>query len=254
MLLRICLVVAIIAGLAVAVVSQFPVSDRIQMIADERTKNADERDFERAEKLKAQKLARDTQAELERTEGQLASTRAELETMMARNDENERRANSLAMELDRVRRNLQEAQLELASWRSIGLPVSAIKGVIEDLKNARERIEVIEQENEIFLRRNFALEDELKFLKGGEYRPPELPEGLRGNVVAVDPKYDFVVVNVGEEHGVVNRGELLVNREGRLVGKLTIVDVQGNRSIANVVPGWGDGDVMEGDLVVSSRP
>ncbi|HVR34399.1 MAG TPA: hypothetical protein VMS21_00955 [Methylomirabilota bacterium] len=235
-------------------VSQFPVSDRIKMIADERTKNANDRDFERAEKQQAQRLARETQAELERTEADLASTRAELETMVARNDENERRANSLAMELDRVRRNLQEAQLELASWRSIGLPVSSIKGVIEDLKNARERIEAIEQENEILLRRNFALKDELEFLTSDQYRPPELPEGLRGNVVAVDPKYDFVVVNVGEEHGVVDRGELLVNREGRLVGKLTIVDAQGNTSIANVVPGWGDGDVMEGDLVVPSRP
>jgi hypothetical protein len=254
MLLRICLIVAIIAGLAVAVVSQFPVSDRVQMIADERTRNANDRDFEKAEKVKAQTLASATQAELERTQGELASTRTQLESMIARNEENERRANSLAMELDRVRRNLQEAQLELASWRSIGLPVSAIKGVIEDLKNARERIEAIEQENEILLRNNFALKDELAFLKSDQYRPPELPEGLRGNVVAVDPKYDFVVVNVGEEHGVVNRGELLVNREGRLVGKLTIVDAQGNTSIANLVPGWGNGDVMEGDLVVPSRP
>jgi hypothetical protein len=63
-----------------------------------------------------------------------------------------------------------------------------------------------------------------------------------------------VVLNVGGDQGALEAGELLVNRNGRLVGKVKITSVQKDRSVANVVPGWLLGEILEGDLVVPAHP
>ena len=65
-----------------------------------------------------------------------------------------------------------------------------------------------------------------------------LPAGLKGKVLVADPKWNFVVLNVGEDQGVLERGELLVNRNGKLVAKVVVRSVQKDRCIANVLPGW----------------
>jgi hypothetical protein len=83
----------------------------------------------------------------------------------------------------------------------------------------------------------------------GEVLKVELPAGLRGRVLAVDPKFEFVVLDIGEVDGVLEQGEMLVNRSGKLVAKVRIMSVQPNRSIANVLLDWKQADIMEGDAV-----
>jgi hypothetical protein len=70
----------------------------------------------------------------------------------------------------------------------------------------------------------------------------------------VDPKWGFVVVNVGETQGAVEAGELLVSRQGKLVAKVVLRSVEKNRSIANIVPGWKLGQPIEGDEVTPAHP
>ena len=59
-----------------------------------------------------------------------------------------------------------------------------------------------------------------------------------------------MVLNVGERHGALENGVMLVNRNGRLVAKVQIRSLQPDRCIANVLPNWKLGDVMEGDQVI----
>jgi len=59
-----------------------------------------------------------------------------------------------------------------------------------------------------------------------------------------------VVLDIGEKNGVVANGVMLVSRESRLVGKIKIMNVLPDRCIANILPGWKRGEVMEGDLVI----
>ena len=77
---------------------------------------------------------------------------------------------------------------------------------------------------------------------------------LKGKVLATDPKWDFVVLNVGEDQGVLENGELLVNRNGKLVAKVRVRTVEKTRCIANIVPGWKIGEVLEGDSVLPVQP
>jgi hypothetical protein len=82
----------------------------------------------------------------------------------------------------------------------------------------------------------------------------KLRADLHGKILVVDPKWDFVVLDIGEDQGVIPAGELLVSRDGRLVAKVVVRSVQKDRCIANIIPGWKLGDMIEGDEVSPAHP
>ncbi len=59
---------------------------------------------------------------------------------------------------------------------------------------------------------------------------------LNARIVAVNADWGFVVVNAGKTVGITDATKLLVTRGGQTVGKLNIVSVQGDRTVANIVP------------------
>ncbi len=124
-----------------------------------------------------------------------------------------------------------------------------VKAVIAELKTTKEERDAVQGENKLLSKKNQQLENKLASLLNPE-EAVALPEGLKGNIIAVDPKYDFVVLDIGEEKGVLERGEMLVNRNGKLVGKIRIAAVLPGQSIANVLPEWKRDDVIEGDQVL----
>ncbi len=248
MLIKICLAVAIAAGLFAAGLSFVKVKEKIITIMAER-------DSERTQKEAAQKELAETKTkldtttkELTKTKEALTTTKDNLEKETAKATAQEKRANTLAEELTKTKQDRDDAQADLAAWKALGIPVNQIKKLIADLKETQDKLEALTAEKKILEREFVRTQNELaKYLP--DYRPPRLPENLNGKILVVDPKWDFVVLNVGGKQGVKEDGELLVNRAGRLVAKLKIKSVQEDRSIANVMPGWKLGDVMEGDQV-----
>ena len=91
-----------------------------------------------------------------------------------------------------------------------------------------------------------------KYIGPEEY--VKLRADLHGKILVVDPKWDFVVLNVGEDQGVISAGELLVSRQGKLIAKVIVRSVQKDRCIANLVPGWKIGEMTEGDDVSPAHP
>ena len=77
-----------------------------------------------------------------------------------------------------------------------------------------------------------------------------LPQNLHGTVTAVDAQFDFVVLDIGESQGAREHGELLVSRGEKLIGKLRILDVKKDHSIANILPDWKQEEIQTGDLVI----
>lgn len=59
---------------------------------------------------------------------------------------------------------------------------------------------------------------------------------LVARVVAVNNAWGFVVIDAGQSSGINEATKLLVTRGSQTVGKLSIVSVQGNRTVANIVP------------------
>jgi len=164
-----------------------------------------------------------------------------------------KRANQLNDDLIKTKQDRDDARAELAAWAALGIPVNQVKDVIAEAKRLQTQTEAQEEEIKTLMRVNQGLTHKLAKLIQEDYHVP-LPAKLRGTILVADPKWDFVVLNVGQDQGVLEDGELLVNRNGRLVAKVRVRSVQKDRCIANVMPGWKLGDVVEGDLVIPAYP
>ncbi len=76
--------------------------------------------------------------------------------------------------------------------------------------------------------------------------------GIRGTVLAVNMAYNFVVLNLGGRQGVVPNAEMLVLRDGTLIGKIRISSVEPSTAIGDVLSGTLQRgvQVQPGDIVV----
>jgi hypothetical protein len=59
--------------------------------------------------------------------------------------------------------------------------------------------------------------------------------GLRGTILAVNQAYNFVVLNLGTRHGVESNAEMLVLRDGALIGKIRISSVEPGTAIGDII-------------------
>jgi septal ring factor EnvC (AmiA/AmiB activator) len=76
--------------------------------------------------------------------------------------------------------------------------------------------------------------------------------GLRGQVLAVDRNWNFVVLNLGNRNGVVSNATLIVQRGASMVGRVRITSVEPSQSIADIIPNTVPAgvSVQPGDTVV----
>jgi predicted RNase H-like nuclease (RuvC/YqgF family) len=251
MLIRISLIVAIVAGLATAIIGFTELKSRLATTIQARDQFEQERDQERTAHNKTKKTLKDTEATLEKTTKDLADTTAQRDALQSEKDQLTQanlRLTQIGKELKESRDSLQQ---ELNQWASIGNTVNQVRAIIAERKKLTEERDAFVAENKVLLKKNGSLQEKIDGILG-KNRPVILPEGLRGEVVAVDPKFDFVVLNIGGDAGVKERGELLVNRNGQLIAKLRVSSVSPTHSIANILPEWtkGTDGVMEGDKVL----
>jgi hypothetical protein len=211
-------------------------------------------------RTKAESELASTRKDLTKTTAELKQTKAELEATAAAKEKAEadvaaqtKRAEKLTDDLNKTRQERDNAQSDLAAFKATGLTPEQILGMNKEFKSLQDNLTVSESENKILMQKLRKVETELARYVDPE-KPVFLPASLKGKVLVADPKWNFVVLNVGENQGVLEYGELLVNRNGRLVAKVVVRSVQKDRSIANVLPGWELGEVMEGDLVIPAHP
>ena len=76
-----------------------------------------------------------------------------------------------------------------------------------------------------------------------------LPKGLHGTVVVVNKDWNFVILDLGSNDGLVPNAEMLVHRGDKLIGKVLISGVTRDLSIADINAEWVQGQVKEGDFV-----
>jgi hypothetical protein len=253
MLMRISLIVAIIAGLAIGGLNFVLVKDKVTQLADDRDKEKGLKETALADLSKTRNDLQKTTAELNTTKQNLEATTAERDRAVAEASSEKKRADTVTVERDKARKERDDAQAELAAYRGTDLKPEEIIAIKGQYKKLQADLDATIQETKILGRKIVALTNELAIYKTPDYVVP-LPPGLHGKILVADPKWNFVVLNVGQDQGVLEHGELLVNRNGRLVAKVKVRSVQKDRSIANVLPGWQLGEVMEGDQVIPAHP
>lgn len=183
-----------------------------------------------------------TASELETRSKDLESTKTQLEEAATAAANNKKRADSLDAQLAKTTKEKNDAQATLAQWDALGMKPGQVIEIRAQLKETVEARNALAEEKNIFLKRITSLTNRL-----AKYEAPDqkviLPAGLKGRILEVGPQQDFVLLDFGDNKGALERGELLVRRGDKLVGKVSIVKVQANTSIANVIPTWKQGDV-----------
>jgi hypothetical protein len=253
MLIRISLILAIVAALAAGALNVVVVKDKINTLITDR-------DTQRDGRISAENERDKTKKELAKTQNDLAQTKQDLSDSQAAEKKAEdtataqtKRADDLSDKLAKATQERDDAQNELAGYKASGLTSDQVVKLNKSLKDAQAQIDAINEEKVVLGRTIGRLTTELRKFIGPE-TDVKLRADLKGKIIVVDPKWDFVVLDIGEDQGVLQDGELLVSREGRLVAKIIVRTVEKGRSIANVVPGWKLGEVIEGDEVSPAHP
>lgn len=160
---------------------------------------------------------------------------------------------------------LDTTEAEIASLRtnieeSGGKPVSEMPGVPTNteadaqMDELRHSLDSAEREKEFLAdklratqERAGQLEDERKRRVAASAKP-----GVRGTVLVVNQAYNFVVLNLGGRQGVEPNTEMLVVRNGTLIGKIRISSVEPATSIGDIITSsLSRGiQVQPGDIVI----
>ena len=253
MLIRISLIVAIVAGLLAGALNIVKVRDKITTLITQRDDFHTQRDQVQAQLDTTKKDLARTKDDLTQTQQQLTDTQAQRDKAVADAKTQTKRADDLADKLTKTTQDRDDAQAKLAAYQATGLTADQVGGLHKVLLSTQNELEAVKEENGVLQRTVSRLTAQINELIGTNY-VVTLRADLKGKIVAVDPKWDFVVLNIGGDQGVLPDGEMLVSRDGKLVAKVIVRSVQKDRSIANVVPGWQLGDVIEGDEVTPAHP
>lgn len=116
------------------------------------------------------------------------------------------------------------------------------------LPKAEEELATTKVELDVIGRDNMRLRNDIIKLRPGG--PQKLPAGLEGKIVAVDPKYQYVVMNIGGNHGVLMDGEMLLIRDNEILGQVRVTRVEDDFSVANIIQDFKQGEAIEGDSVI----
>lgn len=253
MLIRICLIIAIVAGLAVGTLNFVTVKEKITTLQTNLAIETEGRQKAENDLRKTRADLAKTTEDLKQTTAQLEETTAERDTAVAEADRRTKEAEKLAANLERTTNERNEAQDLVARYRAAGMEPEQVAAANARIKELMAYLEGTQKENQFLGQKMEKLQIALDRFINPE-KKIALPAGLRGRILVSDPKWNFVVIDVGENQGVKEFGEMLVNRDGKLVGKVVVRNVQKDRSVANVMPGWDIGEVMEGDVVIPAYP
>jgi hypothetical protein len=253
MLIRISLILAIIAALAAGTLNILQVRDKISTLATDRDTQRDNRVKAEGEREKAKKDLAKSEKDAAQVRQELADTKSEHDKAVATAAAQTKRADELSDKLAKATLEREDALTKLGAYEATSLTPDQVGKLGRALKNAQEAVEVANEEKIVLQRAISHLKTELAKYVGPE-QIIRLRADLKGKILVVDPKWDFVVLNIGQNQGVLEDGELLVSREGKLVAKVIVRSVEKDRCIANVVPGWKLGEVIEGDEVSPAHP
>jgi hypothetical protein len=253
MLIRICLILALVGALAVGGLNVFVVKDKINTLVTDRDTQRSGRLTAENERDKTKRDLAKTEKDLTQTKQDLADANTEREKAVATAEAQKKRAADLSDKLAKTSQDLDATQTKLGAFVATGFTADQVGKMGRAIKDSQEALAVAAEEKLILQRKVNRLQARLSIYEGTN-PIVTLRADLRGKILEVDPRWDFVVLNIGQDQGVIDNGELLVSRDGRLVAKVIVRTIEKNRCIANIIPGWKLGEEIEGDEVTPAHP
>lgn len=195
--------------------------------------NKKQADASAAEASKAKDELATATAEKEQAVAATAQAKADLDKAAASLTEATAKATAEATRAADLETQLNTAKQELAAAGGTGQPAATSGPDPETLAKLQEQ-ETLIQSLQQQLDSSKATTKEL-VQKDEDRRKQQLKKGTEGRILAVNPAWNFVVLSLGDKHGVANNTELLVKRGTRYLGKVRITSVEPSTSIADIV-------------------
>lgn len=201
------------------------------------------------------KLADDlavTKDELEKSTADNVRMKAEVEDAKKKEAEAVAKASKAESDAAKARADVQKAKDENKELTDIGKSAQEIRAAFAEVLRLREEKMVAESERKLLYGQYARVTTELANVKGSTDKV-RLPPGLKGRITIVDPKWAFVIVNLGGNQGMLPGGEMVVHREERMLGRIRITQVEANYSIGNIALALRKDEITEGDAVASAQ-
>lgn len=198
------------------------------------------------------------QAHLKKTTGTLHAAQAELTSTNKKLDDT---TQSLASTKDSLQKSQAEAKTAADQLTAAQKQITDLKETIAkaantpgggspdlaksiaklqtQVKDAQTKVAELTQVNKTLQAKATDAQEQTKSLQKAESQRKNHIEalGLHGTVLAVNPSWNFIVINIGDNNGVVSKAVMAVKRGGQLIGKVRISTVNPSTAVANVIPG-----------------
>jgi myosin heavy subunit len=184
-----------------------------------------QKDKEAAEKeAQAQKEAAQAAA------AELSSAQAALNTAKAQASELEAAVNQKNTEIEDLKK-------QLAAMPAQGEPAPIAGGGNEErIKELEAQLAAAEDEKRILSEKAASAQAEAAALQKREQdrQAAQMAKGLEGTILAYNPAWNFVVLNIGDKQSVVEGAEMIITRNGQMLGKVKVTSVEPTTSVADV--------------------
>lgn len=260
---RLFLILSIVIGLGAAFLG-YKATEQAKALQTDLSTTKTERDKTKSDLKKTQGELTETKATLEKTqadlkqkEDDLAKTQTELTAAKAA----QKKAEDDAMEATTKLTALQ-GELDKIKEQFKGVEPDKLVATIKDLTDAKAKLETeiaeSKQVQESLKKKADELEAQFaaKDRTIAEYKSGYVRNGLSGKILAYNPGWNFVVVNIGDKAGLKAGAQMVVTRSGAMIGKVKVTTVEPSTAIADVLPGTlargetvqpGDSVIFQGD-------
>jgi flagellar biosynthesis GTPase FlhF len=193
-----------------------------------------------------------TQGDLDDTTKALTSAKDRNSELTATKDSEESKERNLRATIEKYQTEIDEAEVKLAKFdeaqKEIEEALGGINVAFDQIEPEIAKLEGERKEKQKKLDELLLLEEKLQNsvntnrgeiarLVGrlDEIRKKMTLNSVQGMVTAVDPVWGFVIVNLGEKNSnVTQQSDLLVSRNGLLLGRLTVSSLEPNQTICDV--------------------
>lgn len=200
-----------------------------------------------------------TNDDLTSTKGTLKSTEETLTEQKAKNQELTLHADKLSKDLETTKSDLESTNSKLKlTAEQLQAYQDGLKGkkpdeLFQEINDLSEKVKVAEGEQKMLAAARDKTEAELKKLR--DQMEMIKPGGtksmsLSGRILAVNPTWNFVILDLGKNDQVVEGLTMVVYRGEKMIGKIKTVTVDAQTAVADVLPETPAAAIEVGDQVV----
>ncbi len=262
--------VAVLAALAFLVAGAaifLQVQERNKRLATEREllMTQAERDDVKSQLQVVREAKSQVDSALAQSQTELIQTRTDLDAAVSAREALAKAVEERQKEIDRLAKDLEQSRAEheqvARDLQNVRAQQGGLQKELEDLKIAKTALEskvmeltgqpTVELEKVVVTKPGAMPIASASSSASQVVTPISLTQGgvLEGQVIVVNREYDFIVMNIGKNHGLAVGQEFQIVRGSQVLGKVKVEKIYNELSAAAILPESNKALIREGDAV-----